>query len=73
MIANVIKTAYEHEGKAELCDQAPSGHPEFTHFLVAGGIDSISVNPYSFGGVKQQVTQAKRGGLRIPNAGRPIR
>ncbi len=58
----VIKTAHEHEGKAGLYGQAPSDHPEFARFLVAAGIDSISVNPDSFVSVKQQVTQAERGG-----------
>ena len=30
-----------------ICGQAPSDYPEFAQFLVAQGIDSISLNPDS--------------------------
>jgi len=31
--------------KIGICGQAPSDYPEFARFLVACGIDSISLNP----------------------------
>jgi pyruvate,water dikinase len=31
--------------KIGLCGQAPSDYPDFAQFLVAQGIDSISLNP----------------------------
>jgi pyruvate,water dikinase len=43
-----------------LCGQAPSDHPEFAEFLVACGIDSMSVSPDSFVAVKQRVADAER-------------
>ncbi|HUE44942.1 MAG TPA: hypothetical protein VMO81_01715 [Aestuariivirgaceae bacterium] len=39
---------------------APSNHPEFAEFLVACGIDSISVSPSSFIPVKTRVAAAER-------------
>ena len=33
--------------KIGICGQAPSDYPEFAQFLVAQGIDSISLNPDS--------------------------
>lgn len=47
MIAQVIKVAHECGCKVGICGQAPSDHPEFAEFLVACGIDSISLNPDS--------------------------
>jgi pyruvate,water dikinase len=44
-----------------LCGQAPSDHPEFARFLVEAGIDSLSVTPDSFVGVKQAVAAAEAG------------
>lgn len=44
-IARVIKAAKARGRKIGICGQAPSDHPEFLQFLVAEGIDSISLNP----------------------------
>jgi pyruvate,water dikinase len=44
-IAAAIRGAHEHGRPIGLCGQAPSDDPEFAKFLVAEGIDSISVNP----------------------------
>jgi pyruvate,water dikinase len=33
--------------KIPICGQAPSDYPDFAQFLVAEGIDSISLNPDS--------------------------
>jgi pyruvate,water dikinase len=45
MIASVIQVAKARGRKIGLCGQAPSDYPEFAQFLVAQGIDSISLNP----------------------------
>jgi pyruvate,water dikinase len=59
MIARVIEEAGKAGTKIGLCGQAPSDHPEFAEFLVACGIDSISVSPDSFMAVKRQVAAAE--------------
>jgi pyruvate,water dikinase len=46
-IAQVIRTAHAASRKIGICGQAPSDYPEFAQFLVAEGIDSISLNPDS--------------------------
>jgi pyruvate,water dikinase len=60
MIRNVISAAHEAYAKVGLCGQAPSDHPEFAEFLVECGVDSMSVSPDSFVGVKQRVAQTER-------------
>ena len=45
MIATVIKAAKAKGKKIGICGQAPSDYPEFARFLVAEGIDSLSLNP----------------------------
>jgi len=45
MIAQVIATCRAKCRKIGICGQAPSDYPEFAHFLVEQGIDSISLNP----------------------------
>jgi pyruvate,water dikinase len=57
MIESVIRAAHAAHAKIGLCGQAPSDHPEFAEFLVACGIDSISVSPDSFIAVKQRIAQ----------------
>ncbi len=47
LIALAIKTAKAQGRKIGICGQAPSDYPEFAQFLVAQGIDSISLNPDS--------------------------
>jgi pyruvate,water dikinase len=59
MIENVIREAHKAGAKIGLCGQAPSDHPEFAEFLVACGIDSISVSPDSFLAVKRRVAAAE--------------
>ncbi|WEM44365.1 phosphoenolpyruvate synthase (plasmid) [Photobacterium sp. DA100] len=48
LIEHVITVAHSKGCKVGICGQAPSDHPEFAQFLVACGIDSISLNPDSF-------------------------
>ncbi len=45
MISSVIHDAKISGRKIGLCGQAPSDDPEFAHFLVEQGINSISFNP----------------------------
>ena len=45
MIAKVILAAKGNGKKIGICGQAPSDYPDFAHFLVQQGIDSISLNP----------------------------
>ena len=45
MIAMAITTARRCGRKVGICGQAPSDYPEFAEFLLAEGIDSISLNP----------------------------
>ncbi|RQS14188.1 phosphoenolpyruvate synthase [Burkholderia sp. Bp8991] len=60
MIARVIESARNAGAKVGLCGQAPSDHPAFADFLVACGIDSVSVSPDSFIAVKRRVAAAER-------------
>jgi pyruvate,water dikinase len=46
-IAQVIRAAHAAGRKIGICGQAPSDYPDFAQFLVAEGIDSISLNPDS--------------------------
>ncbi len=59
MIDSVIREAHRSGTKVGLCGQAPSDHPEFAEFLVACGIDSMSVSPDSFIAVKRRVAAAE--------------
>jgi len=61
MIETVIEKAHAAGAKVGLCGQAPSDRPDFARFLVAAGIDSISVTPDSFIAVKQHVAAAEKG------------
>jgi pyruvate,water dikinase len=45
MIALAIEKARRCGRKIGICGQAPSDYPDFAHFLVEHGIDSISLNP----------------------------
>ena len=48
MIADAIAKTHAAGIKIGICGQAPSNYPDFAAFLVAEGIDSISLNPDSF-------------------------
>ena len=47
MIAEAIAAAHRAGISIGLCGQAPSDHPDFAQFLVACGIDSVSLSPDS--------------------------
>jgi pyruvate,water dikinase len=70
MIESVIREAHKAGAKVGLCGEAPSNHPEFAEFLVACGIDSMSVSPDSFMTVKTHVasTEAASGRLQAQRA-----
>lgn len=60
MIQTVIAEALKSGAKVGLCGQAPSDHLEFAEFLVACGIDSLSVTPDSFIAVKRHVAAVEK-------------
>ncbi len=64
MINSVIAEAHKANAKIGLCGQAPSDYPEFAEFLVASGIDSISVTPDSFFEVKRHIAAAEAAGAK---------
>jgi pyruvate,water dikinase len=45
LIRHLIKVAKKYRRKVGICGQGPSDFPDFAEFLVAEGIDSISLNP----------------------------
>jgi pyruvate,water dikinase len=69
MIRSVITEGHKAGAKVGLCGQAPSDHPEFAEFLVACGIDSMSVSPDSFLAVKRHVAAAEAGTGKADKAG----
>ncbi|MDJ1500320.1 phosphoenolpyruvate synthase [Xanthocytophaga agilis] len=48
LIELLITVAHRMGKPVGICGQAPSDLPEFTHFLIENGIDSISFNPDAF-------------------------
>lgn len=63
MIAQVIATCRARGRKIGICGQAPSDYPEFAQFLVAHGIDSISLNPDSVLKTTLAILEYERGEL----------
>ncbi len=59
MIADVIRRAHACGVKVGICGEAPSNHPDFAAFLVACGIDSISLNPDGFVTAARRVAEAE--------------
>jgi pyruvate,water dikinase len=73
MVAQVIAAARQAGVKIGICGQAPSDYPEFTRFLVAQGISSISVNPDSLARAIETVAEAERPAGRPPAGARAWR
>jgi pyruvate,water dikinase len=65
MIASVIHKARAKGRKIGICGQAPSDYPEFAQFLVAQGIDSISLNPDSLVRTIPQIAEAEQRYVKI--------
>ncbi len=59
MIREVIEKAHAADKKVGICGQAPSDYPDFAHFLVESGIDSLSLNPDSVVEVIERIGEAK--------------
>jgi pyruvate,water dikinase len=59
-IAQVIRAAHAAGRKIGICGQAPSDYPDFAQFLVAQGIDSISLNPDSVLKTMVAIVEAER-------------
>ncbi len=56
LLIDGARAAKRHIG---ICGQAPSDYPEFAEFLVAEGIDSISLNPDSILGILPKIAEAE--------------
>ncbi|MEM7566421.1 MAG: phosphoenolpyruvate synthase, partial [Pseudomonadota bacterium] len=65
MVGHAIEAAHAAGAKIGLCGQGPSDHPEIAEFLVAKGIDTISVTPDSFVAVKRRVAEAEAEGVAV--------
>ena len=64
IISQVIHSARKTKTKIGICGQAPSDYPEFAEFLVAEGIDTISLNPDSVIGVVRHLAHCESNALR---------
>jgi pyruvate,water dikinase len=60
MISEAIRKAHAAGLKIGICGQGPSNHPEFAAFLVAEGIDSISLNPDSYLRTVPRIAEAEK-------------
>ncbi len=65
LIELTIEGAHRNGRKCGICGQAPSDRPGFANWLVARGIDSISLNPDSVLGVMQRLAKAKGDGAAV--------
>jgi pyruvate,water dikinase len=70
-IAEVIRAAHAAGRKIGICGQAPSDYPEFAQFLVAQGIDSISLNADSLLKTMLAIVEAERTAAGRPPGGDP--
>ncbi|MCL6507774.1 MAG: phosphoenolpyruvate synthase [Bryobacteraceae bacterium] len=60
LVQDVIRRAQACGRKVGICGQAPSDYPEFARFLVACGIDSISLNPDTLLTTTQEIVEMER-------------
>ncbi|HEY7569449.1 MAG TPA: phosphoenolpyruvate synthase [Gemmatimonadaceae bacterium] len=58
--ADLIAAAHRAGRSVGICGQAPSDYPEFAEFLVAHGIDSMSLNADALVRTKRRVWQAEQ-------------
>ena len=59
MISQLIHAAHAAGKKVGICGQAPGDYPDFLHFLIEEGIDSISLNADAFVRGKSAVSDAE--------------
>jgi pyruvate,water dikinase len=69
LVEDVIRRARACGRKVGICGQAPSDYPEFARFLVACGIDSISLNPDTMLKTTQEILEMEQAGTRQAGAG----
>ncbi len=62
LVQDVIQRAHACGRKVGICGQAPSDYPEFARFLVACGIDSISLNPDTVLKTTQEIVEMEQQG-----------
>ena len=60
LIRQVIQVAHKYGRKVGICGQAPSDYPAFAQFLVAEGIDSISLNPDTVVKTKIKISEEEK-------------
>jgi pyruvate,water dikinase len=60
LVEDMIRRARACGRKVGICGQAPSDYPEFARFLVACGIDSISLNPDTVLKTTRAIVEAER-------------
>jgi pyruvate,water dikinase len=60
LVEDVIRRARACGRKVGICGQAPSDYPEFARFLVACGIDSISLNPDTVLRTTQEIVETEK-------------
>ncbi len=60
LVEEVIRRARACGRKVGICGQAPSDYPEFARFLVACGIDSISLNPDTVLKTTREILEAEK-------------
>ncbi len=58
--AELIQKAHRAGRTVGICGQAPSDYPEFAAFLVAQGIDSISLSPDAVVRTQMRVSAAEQ-------------
>jgi pyruvate,water dikinase len=58
--AMLIEQAHQAGRKVGICGQAPSDYPEFAAFLVAQGIDSISLSPDALVRTRLRIAEAEQ-------------
>lgn len=66
LIRQTIEGAHRNGRHAGICGQAPSDYPEMVAFLVAHGVDAISVTPDTLLRCTREVLAAEAKGLQRP-------
>jgi pyruvate,water dikinase len=72
LIKDVIRRARLCGRKIGICGQAPSDYPEFARFLVACGIDSISLNPDTVLKTTKAIAEAEQELDTQPSRPKPV-